>query len=190
MKKFAICGNIASGKSVVQKILQDNGYKILDTDEVAHKLLTVSNKNLFEAFKDFDVFENGEFSRNKLGQLVFANENLRMKLNEIMHPQIALEIEMFFKQCHNDEIVFVAIPLLFEAKMENLFDKILFIYADDNLRLNRLMKRNNYTTEQAKARINSQLPQDEKIKLCDYVINNNGTVEELENATKIFLKQV
>ena len=68
MKRIAISGNIASGKSEVKKILTDMGYKVLDTDEVSRKLLTVNNKELFDAFKSRDVFENGEFSRYKVGQ--------------------------------------------------------------------------------------------------------------------------
>ena len=68
MKRIAICGNIASGKTTVQKILEEQGYKVLDTDEVAKKFLTVKNTKLYNTFKDYDVFENGEFSRYKVAQ--------------------------------------------------------------------------------------------------------------------------
>ena len=179
MKRIAICGNIASGKTTVQKFLEEKGYKVLDTDEVSHKLLTVKNKELFDAFKDLDVFENGEFSRYKVGQLIFSDINARQKISSIMHPQIADEIKKFFKENKSEDFLFVGIPLLFEANMEYLFDKIIFVYADDNIRLARLLKRNNYTLEHAKARMFSQVSQDEKIKKCDYVINNNGCLDEL-----------
>ena len=179
MKRIAICGNIASGKTTVQKFLEEKGYKVLDTDEVSHNLLTVKNKELFDAFKDYDVFENGEFSRYKVGQLIFSNNNARQKISSIMHPQIADEITKFFEENKSEDFLFVGIPLLFEAGMEYLFDKIIFVYADDNIRLARLLKRNNYTLEHAKARMFSQVSQDEKIKKCDYVINNNGCLDEL-----------
>ncbi len=182
MTRIALTGNIASGKSAVSKILEKQGHKVLDTDDVAHKLLTVANKELFEAFKDYDVFEDGEFSRVKLGKLVFSDTNLRKKLEAIMHPMIAKEIEKF------DGIV--AIPLLFEAKMEKLFDKIIMVYADDEIRLKRLIKRNNLTADEAQARINSQMPQDEKVPLCDYVIYNNSTFEDLKSAVEEIFRQV
>lgn len=180
MTRIALTGNIASGKSAVSKILEENGYKVLDTDEVAHKLLTVKNKELFDAFKDYDVFENGEFSRVKLGKIIFSDEILRKKLESVLHPQIAEEIKNF------DGIV--AIPLLFEAKMEYLFDKIIMVYTDDEIRLERLMKRNDFTEKEAKARMNSQISQDEKADLCDFVIYNNRTFRELETSVLEMLK--
>lgn len=179
MIKIAITGNIASGKSTVQEFLEEKGYKVLDTDKVSHELLTVKNYELFNAFKDYDVFENGEFSRYKVGQLIFSDENARKKIASIMHPQIADKINEFFLKNSSENIIFVGIPLLFEAKMEYLFDKILLIYTDDDIRLERLLKRNRYTKEHAKARINSQMPQNEKITISDYIIKNNKNINDL-----------
>lgn len=191
MKKIAICGNIASGKTTVQKFLEDKGYKVLDTDEVSHELLTIKNKELFEAFKHLDVFgDNGEFSRYKVGQLIFSNEEYRKKIAEIMHPQIAREIEKFFDENKSEELLFVGIPLLFEANMQGMFNKILFVYTDDDIRLKRLLARNNYTLAHAKARMNSQMTQEKKIKMSDYVINNNGDLEELYKNLFKLLEQI
>lgn len=191
MKKIAICGNIASGKTTVQKFLEGKGYKVLDTDEVSHELLTIKNKELFKAFKHLDVFDDsGEFSRYKVGQLIFSNEEYRKKIAEIMHPQIAREIEKFFDENKSEELLFVGIPLLFEANMQGMFDKILFVYTDDDIRLKRLLARNNYTLTHAKARMNSQMTQEKKIQMSDYVINNNGDLEELYKNLFKLLEQI
>lgn len=191
MKKIAICGNIASGKTTVQKFLEGKGYKVLDTDEVSHELLTIKNKELFETFKHLDVFgDNGEFSRYKVGQLIFSNEEYRKKIAEIMHPQIAREIEKFFDKNKSEELLFVGIPLLFEANMQGMFDKILFVYTDDDIRLKRLLARNNYTLTHAKARMNSQMTQEKKIQMSDYIINNNGDLEELYKNLFKLLEQI
>lgn len=187
MIKFALCGNIASGKSTVQKHLENQGYRVLDTDKVAHELLTVNNSELFLEFKKFDVFENGEFSREKLGKLVFTNKEIKQKLENILHPQIREKIKEFFEQNQNEKYLFVGIPLLFEANMTDLFDKIIFIYADDDIRLKRLLLRNGYSVDYAKARLNSQMRQEEKTQKSDYVIYNNGSIEELNvNIIKLF----
>ena len=188
MLKVAITGNIASGKSLVEEFLEEKSYKVLDSDTVAHGLLNNENvkKQIISVFMDYDIFENDEISRFKLGQIVFAKDDLRKKLESILHPLVKEEIKRFFRSCESEKIAFVSVPLLFEAKLEILFDKIILIYTDDKIRLERLIKRNNLSTQNAENRLKSQLCQDDKVSLADYVIYNNKTPNILyENIEKI-----
>lgn len=106
-----------------------------------------------------------------------------------MHPQIAEEIENFSgKQV--GRFVICRYSFAFEANMQSMFDKIIFVYTDDDIRLKRLLKRNNYTVEHAKARINSQMPQTEKVELSDYVINNNKDLHSLEASVNMVLGNI
>ena len=186
--KIAIAGNIASGKSTVQKLLEESGYKVLDTDKCGHQALKLSQVK--QALSKFDIFENNEISRPQLGQLVFNNPDIKIKLENIVHPIIKQDIIRFFEQNKDEKLIFVAIPLVFEAHMEDLFDKIVFVYTEDDLRIKRLIERNNYDEEYALLRIKSQISQEEKLKHCDFVINNSGSITELQLQVNDLLKKL
>ena len=167
MLKIAITGNIASGKSEVEKIIAQN-FPVFDADKIAHKFL-------------------GNVDRRALGEKVFSDPVARKKLENYIHPKVKDEILKIFSESQ-DKCVFVSIPLLFETGFDKLFDKIIFVQCDDKLRLERLMKRNNFTKEQALKRMNAQMPQDDKINKSDFVIHNNSTKEELAEQVNELLK--
>lgn len=190
MISIAIAGNIASGKSTVENVLRKKGYKVFDSDIIAHEVLEDLSDKIFEAFKDYDISENGRISRQKLGALVFDDKNLKEKLENIVHPEIKVRIKKIFEENKLEKYIFVSIPLLFEVGWRNLFDKILFIYTEDKIRLNRLMQRNNFTKDEALARIKSQLPQEEKVKVSDFIINNNHSIDVLQKYIERFIIQL
>lgn len=176
MIRIALVGNIASGKSTVEKFLTEKyGFSVLDTDKACHFLLEKLSAKIIQEFRNYEILdENGRLSREKLGKVVFYNEDLKTKLENILYPNLRVEINRYFEDHKSEEIVFVAIPLLFEANMENLFDKIMFVYCNDEIRLERLIKRNNYTREYAQKRLNSQLSQEKKVEKSDIIIQNNS----------------
>ena len=125
-----------------------------------------------------------------MGAVVFNNKNLKENLENIVHPEIKNRIKKIFDENKLEKYLFVSIPLLFEVGWRNLFDKVVFIYTEDKIRLNRLMQRNNFTKEEALARIKSQLPQEEKAKCSDFVIENNRSVDVLQKYIERFIIQL
>lgn len=189
MIKYAIVGNIASGKSEMERVLDKHGFVVLDSDLMAHDIL-MDKPDVAKAFTDYDVFEYGRLSREKLGKLVFNDNILKQKLEEIVHPLIKEEIETSFNVYSDEDAVFISVPLLFEVGWEDLFDKIVFIKSDDNIRLERLINRNGYSKEYAQQRISSQIPQNEKINKADYVIENNSTKDEFIKKVENFIESI
>lgn len=173
MLKVAITGNIASGKSEVEKILSKK-FPVYDTDKIAHTFL-----EKITDFYGYDVFTDGKINRKKLGDLIFSNPHLKNKLENIIHPQVKDAILKIFDKEKDAKIIFISVPLLFETNFHLLFDKIIFVAADEEIRLQRLMKRNNLPSKEALQRINAQMRQEEKIIQSDFIIYNNSSFENL-----------
>lgn len=190
MIKIAIAGNIASGKTAVEGFFKEKGYDILDTDKIGHEILISHAHEIIKAFEGEDISTNGVIDRQKLGAVVFSGYHARKKLENIVHPLIRRRLEEYFTAHADEKVILVAIPLLFEAKMEDLFDKIIFVFADDETRLERLMARNNLSKEDAMKRINSQMSQFMKLEESDYVFHNNGTLENLKNQVDDFCRRI
>ncbi len=131
---------------------------------------------------------DGKIDRQKLGKLVFSDKNLLKKLEQIIHPKVEKELEKIFNNVKGN--VFVSVPQLYEAGFDKLFDRVILVTADENTRLERLMKRNNLSKKEAVLRINSQISQEEKIIRADYVIENNSSKESVLNQLENIIKQL
>jgi dephospho-CoA kinase len=173
MKKVAITGNIAAGKSLVQGRLEALGYVVFDTDQAGHEAL--ADDAIKAAFRAYDVFlSDGEISRQKLGRLVFSDSRLLRKLEKLSHLIVFEKMQRFFQQNRHAELVFVAVPLLFEVGLAENFDEVIFIDADTEIRKTRLIQRDNLTAAEAEARLNAQNSPESKIPQSDFVITNNA----------------
>ena len=188
---IGITGSIACGKSTVSNYLREKGYTIIDADKLGHIALTSDEvKEKLKKSFGYIILENNEISREKLGKLVFGNnENLKV-LNSIVHPYIR-KIILQLQEKHRDErLVFLDIALLFEAGFEDLVEKIIVVHVDEKIQLARLMSRNALSKEQAMFRIESQMSSNDKSKLGDYVINNSNTKEETYRQIDLILDEL
>ena len=188
---IGITGSIACGKSTVSNYLREKGYTIIDADKLGHIALTSDEvKEKLKKSFGYIILENNEISREKLGKLVFGNnENLKV-LNSIVHPYIR-KIILQLQEKHRDErLVFLDIALLFEAGFEDLVEKIIVVHVDEKIQLARLMSRNALSKEQAMFRIESQMSSKDKSKLGNYVINNSNTKEETYRQIDLIIEEL
>ena len=190
MKIIGLTGGIATGKSTVSKMLVERGFEVIDADVVARELQAKGGPVLLELTKTFGATildADGNLDRAKLGNIVFGSESKRLLLNEVMHPAIKAEFGRTISQV-SAEVVFLDVPLLFEAGFDSLTHENLVISVAKEKQLERLVARNNLTQAEAEARINAQMPLAEKVARADYVIDNNGTIEDLLKQIENFLE--
>ena len=176
---IGITGSIACGKSTVSNYLIAKGYTIIDADKIGHVALASNDvkRKLSEKFGD-EILENNEISREKLGKLVFGNDDNLKILNSIIHPKIK-ELILKLQEEHKDKnLVFLDIALLYEANFVDLVEKVAVVYVDEDVQLERLMTRNSLSKEEAIKRIESQMSPREKAALGDFVINNSYSKED------------
>lgn len=191
---IGLTGSIASGKSTVSEMLKKRGYPIVDADAIARQVVEKESPVLVQIVEVFgnDVLQvDGSLNRPKLGEVVFQNAEKRKQLNSIIHPAIRQEMirqkEHWLRQ--GATTVIMDIPLLFESKLQSYVDQIVVVSVTPEIQLKRLMARNQFTEEEALARIHSQLPMQEKEQGADAVINNNHSMGETERQLDAILKQ-
>lgn len=177
---LGITGSIATGKNAVGDMVKKLGAEVIDTDDLAHEFLATPNATYHALLARFGAdladVAGGPINRKKLGTMVFGNEAALSDLNAIMHPAIAALLEERLARLKTVPVVAVLVPLLFECGWQNRFDEVWCVIVDDETQLARLIARNGLSREQAVARINSQMPQKEKARRSNRVVNNSGTL--------------
>ena len=184
MLKVGLTGSIAVGKSFVVSVLAELGCITFDADKVAHSVMKPgcpAYDDIVREFGESILAPDGSIDREKLGAIVFANEARRMRLNEIVHPRVIEEQNRLLQEAeaknpHGISVVDAA--LMIESGGYKRFDKLIVVYCARETQIERLMRRNRITREDAERRVAAQMSSDEKQKYADYLIDTTGTFDE------------
>ncbi len=194
MYKLGITGGIGSGKSTATLFFKNNNTYIFDADTEAKKHLQNSialQHKISNAFGADLKTKSGSINLKELGKRAFKNKTEQSILNGIMWPEIYMLIEKKIGELKNTYTLFIVdAALIFEANLQNLFDSILLITADKNIRIERSSKRLNLSRTQINDRLNLQMDEINKIKLANYTIKNNNTIKELNHNLTIFYQSI
>jgi len=201
-----LTGGISSGKSTVLEIFRRLGSKTIDADRISHQLARPGTQVLGEIARKFGkevLNRNGRLNRKRLAGVIFGDRRKRRLLNKIMHPRIIAEIESKIERFQEMEkrarlrgdyrkrnILVIDIPLLFEAKLEYLVDKIVLVYVPRQVQIERLRRDSNFTFREAKARLDAQIPLYRKRKYADYIIDGNLHLDGLKKQVESVWKEL
>lgn len=190
-----ITGGIGAGKSAFSKILENAGYTVLDADQFARAVTQVGSPALSEIANLFgkdSLLKDGSLNRAHVRSEIMRDSKLREKLEAIIHPRIQkltlAESNRLFKD--GKAIVFYEAPLLFEAKSEKNMDLVICVVANDKIRIKRVMARDKCSEEDAKKILESQMDQDLKAKKSDYVVINDGDLNQLKKQADEILAKI
>ncbi|MDP8261362.1 MAG: dephospho-CoA kinase [Candidatus Kappaea frigidicola] len=195
MKIIGITGSFKTGKTTALNILKNLGAEIIDADKIAHELLKTKDviKKIETHFKGSpDIVENNVINRDKLAQVVFGNRDELRWLNDLIHPLVARNIKnslQDIKKRNPDALVAIEIPLLYEADMVYLVDKVIVVSADRNVQIARALQ-DGYLREDTLKRIESQLELSKKEECGDFVIDNNSSLGNVRSQVKEILKKI
>ena len=190
MLRVGLTGSIGVGKSFVASVFVELGCHVLDADQTAREVVmpgTPGLKALVEAFGEDILTTNGTLDRKRLGALIFADPNKRERLNSILHPFIIArqdEILSGWEAEDPDGIGIVDAALMIESGGYKRFDKLIVVHCRPEVQLERLMLRDKLSRDEALRRINSQMPQDEKQKFADYLIDTSDGYESTRVQTE------
>ncbi len=181
--KVGLTGGIGCGKSTISMIFRENSIPVIDADEISRKVLVNHPDILLEIRKSFgdEYFdENGEFLRRKMGNLIFSDKSRKVQYENIIMPHIFHDIFSEIKKYNDvgEEICIIDAPTLIENKLHTYMDKIIVVIASEEIQIERVMRRDNFSMEEAIIRVNNQMSTKEKCKFADFIIDNSGNLQE------------
>ncbi|MDJ0984405.1 MAG: dephospho-CoA kinase [Desulfobacterales bacterium] len=196
MQVIGLTGGIATGKSTVSAMLKKAGAIIIDADRIARAVVKKglpAYREIVEYFGTDILLPDGEINRNALGDIIFNDPAEKKRLNSIVHPRVAAEVDRQLKQFEKTDpqsLVVLDIPLLLEAGMHADLSELIVVYAPQQLQIERLMHRDRISEAEALARVRSQIPIGEKKKKATIVIDNSGTIDHTRQQTLDIFKRL
>jgi dephospho-CoA kinase len=179
MKLVGLTGGIGSGKSTIARRLAEHGAHIIDADHVAREVVEPGTPALSEIAAVFGahvISEDGTLNRGALGDIVFSDPAKRIQLNAIVHPAVQKRTQELFAQAPQGAVVVYDVPLLVETQNEYSFDEIVVASAPESVRIERLMEHRGMLESEAAARIESQAPEEDRLKIASHVIDTSGDI--------------
>ncbi|HSC43011.1 MAG TPA: dephospho-CoA kinase [Candidatus Binatia bacterium] len=195
MKLVGLTGGIASGKSTVAKILQSLGAAIVNADDLAREVAEPGHEAWKEIVASFgaDILQSDQtLDRQKLRTLIFNQPEARKRLESIIHPRVRALAEERIRQyaAAGYPVVIYEVPLLFEGNLQEWLRPVILVACDVETQTARLQKRDHLTAADAEKHIAAQMSLKDKRRLADYVIENNGSLEDLERQTRQILEKL
>lgn len=190
MKIIGVTGGIGSGKSKVSEMFENFGGRVIDADAISRRIMNAGSPAYCEVLEFFGteiLDENKEINRKKLADIVFGDRKKLEKLNAVTHKYIFEEIRKKIEEYKEEKVVILDVPLLFDEDFTIKYDKSVAVIADEEIRIKRAVMRDNSSSEKIRNRIKNQISDSEYRRLADFIIENNGTEEELsEKASRIY----
>ena len=194
IRKIALTGGIATGKSYVAKKLHEAGVPLVDADVLAREVVAPGTAGLSAVRRRFGpdaVRRDGSMDRVRIAQIVFKDKRARLDLEAIIHPAVQKAVNEFFDALPKRTPFAIAdIPLLYETSREKQFDAVIVVACPRDMQLQRVMERNNLSKEDAERRLAAQLPIDKKIEKATYVIKTDGTFDQTDEQVASLIEKL
>ncbi len=193
---LGVTGGIATGKTTVANMLEERGAPIIDFDVLARRVVQPDRpawKDIVAYFGEEILLEDRTLDRKKISGIVFRDEEKRKKLEGFIHPRTGLEYAEQVDRitaADPNAVIQAVVPLLFEANMKDMFEKILLVYTPRATQIERLVQRDGITDEEAGRILDAQLPIDEKVGFADFVVNNEKGLEETKKQVEDLWKKL
>jgi len=188
--KIGITGGIGSGKSLISEYVNSKGYPVIFADEVAKKIMNENEEIKAAIIKEFgeEAYLNGELNKSYLSNTIFNDpENVKI-INSIVHPAVIQEIKnLMYKYLEDNSIVFVESALIYEAKIHHIFDYVILVVANEDIRIKRILERDDVTVGDIKKRMESQWQDSAKQDKADFIVKNEDSIESLHKKIEFII---